>query len=87
MKNLVPIALVAMTLAVPTLAQADPPASTGGGITVTSSKGTRTIPDTTQHTTLANGSTVSTSTGSDGKPNGSAGNTAGGATGASYEGE
>lgn len=46
--------------------------TTGGGpdLTVQSTKGTRTLKDTTVHTTLDNGVVVSTSTGTDGKPNG-----------------
>lgn len=94
MQRLLPIVL-AMALAAPALAQTAP-TTTGGGpsITVTSSKGTRTVRDTTSHTTLGNGTVVSTSTGSDGKPNGGAGNgggstggSTGGSGGASYEGE
>jgi len=48
--------------------------TTGGGpdLTVQSTKGTRTLKDTTVHTTLDNGVVVSTSTGTDGKPNGGA---------------
>ena len=90
MQRILPI-LLAITLAAPALAQ-NAPTTTGGGmsITVTSSKGTRTVPDTTSHTTLGDGTMVSTSTGSDGKPNGGAGNgggSTGGSGGASYEGE
>jgi hypothetical protein len=89
MQRILPI-LLAVTLAAPALAQST---TTGGGpsITVTGSGGTRTVPDTTSHTTLGNGTVVSTSTGSDGKPNGgvrsSGGGTSGGSGGASYEGE
>lgn len=43
--------------------------------------GTGTIRDTTVHTTFGNGVVVSTSTGTDGKPNGGAGNSSGGTAG------
>ena len=96
MKRILSIVLFTMIFASPTLAQNT---TTGGGpsITVQSSKGTRTVPDTTSHTTLSNGTVVSTSTDSDGQPNGGAGgsggsagsggSTVGGGAGASAEGE
>jgi hypothetical protein len=79
-----------MIFASPTLAQTT---TQGGGpsLTVHSTKGTGTLKDTTSHTTHANGVTVSTSTGSDGQPNGGSGSgggdTGSGSGGASYEGE
>lgn len=89
MKRILSIVLFTIIFASPTLAQNT---TTGGGpgITVQSSKGTRTIKDTTSHTTLSNGTVVSTSTGSDGQPNGGAGSsggTTGGSGGDSKEGE
>jgi len=92
MKRSLSIVLFTMIFATPTLAQNAPTTTTGGGpdLTVQSSKGTRTIRDTTSHTTLGDGTVVSTSTGSDGKSNGGAGSGGGGTTGgsgASYEGE
>ena len=80
-----------MACASPTLAQYTPTTTTGGGLSVTvqSSKGSRTVSDTTSHTTLGNGTVVSTSTGKDGQPNGGAGSGVGttrGGGGASYEG-
>lgn len=82
MKRILSIVLFTVIFANPTLAQNT---TTGGGpsITVQSSKGTRTIKDTTSHTTLSNGTVVSTSTGSDGQPNGGAGSSSGGTTGGS----
>ena len=72
MKRFLLIALCTMTFASPTLVQAAPTTTQGGGsdITVQDTNGTRTVKDTTVHTTLDNGVVVSTSTGSDGKPNG-----------------
>ena len=93
MKRILSIVLFTMIFASPTLAQTAPTTTSGGGpdITVQSSKGTRTVKDTTSHTTLSDGTVVSTSTGSDGKPNGGAGSsgggTNGGSGGASYEGD
>lgn len=90
MKPILSIVLSTMIFASPTLAQNT---TTGGGpsLNVQSTKGSGTLPDTTSHTTLGNGVTVSTSTGRDGKPNGGAGSnggdTTGGPGGASYEGE
>ena len=88
MKHVLSIVLFTTVFASPTLAQT----SEGGGLSVTvqSSKGTRTVPDTTQHTTLSDGTVVSTSKGKDGEPNGGAGGGGGGSNagpgGASYEG-
>jgi len=72
MKRLLSITLCTMIFASPTLAQTSSTTTTGGGpdVTVQSGKGTGTVKDTTSHTTLSNGVVVSTSTGSDGKPNG-----------------
>ncbi len=80
MKHYLSIILLATTVAGPALAE-------DNSITVQSSKGTRTVSDTTQHTQLSNGTTVSTSTGSDGKANGGGGPAASGTTGVSREGE
>lgn len=92
------MALLGVTLAGPALAQGTTTTGGGDSITVQSTKGTRTVRDTTSHTTLGNGVTVSTSTGKDGQPNGGVGGsggnaasgnnggTAGGGAGASYEG-
>ena len=80
MKHCLSIIILATTVAGPALAE-------DNSITVQSSKGTRTISDTTQHTQLSNGTTVSTSTGSDGKANGGGGPAASGTTGVSREGE
>ena len=88
MKRILSSVLLTTVFAIPTLAQT----TEGGGpsVTVQSTKGTRTIPDTTQHTTLSDGTVVSTSKGKDGEPNGGAGGGGGGSTGgsggASYEG-
>jgi hypothetical protein len=93
MKRILSMVLFTMIFANPTLAQNAPTTTSGGGpdITVQSSKGTRTIKDTTVHTTLGDGTVVSTSKGSDGQPNGGAGSSGGdtnsGPGGASYEGE
>ncbi|WP_147707857.1 hypothetical protein [Microvirga massiliensis] len=93
MRRFLSIALFTMISASPTLAQNAPNTTQGGGpeITIQSTKGTRTVRDTTVHTTLSDGTVVSTSKGTDGQPNGGAGssggNTQGGATGASYEGD
>ena len=88
MKRLLSIALFAMIFANPALAQNAP--TSGGGLTVQGSKGTRVLRDTTSHTTLNDGTVVSTSKGQDGQPNGGAGNGGGdtnhGSGGASYEG-
>jgi hypothetical protein len=83
MKRILSIVVFTVLLANPVLAQ-----DTGGGteITVQDSKGTRTVRDTTVHTTTSNGTEVSTSMGSDGKPNGGGGPTPAGPGGASYEG-
>ena len=82
MKRFLSIALFSMIFASPTLA--GPTTTTGGGpsVTVQDSNGTRTVKDTTVHTTLDNGVVVSTSTGGDGKPNGGvvSGGTNGGST-------
>ena len=89
MKRSLLIVLFTMTFATPTLAQNAPSTTTGGGpsLSVQSTKGSGTLKDTTSHTTLGNGVVVSTSTGSDGKPNGGVGGgTTGGSGGASYEG-
>jgi hypothetical protein len=93
MKRLLSIVLFAMIFANPTLAQNAPTTTSGGGpdLSVQSTKGSGTLKDTTSHTTHSNGVVVSTSTGSDGKPNGGSGSgggdTTGGPGGASYEGE
>jgi hypothetical protein len=81
MKRVLSIALCTMIFASPTLAQT----TTGGGseITVQSSSGTRTVKDTTVHTTMPNGTVVSTSTGTDGKPNGGVGSSGGSTNGGS----
>jgi hypothetical protein len=85
MKRILSIVVFTVLLANPVLAQ-----DTGGDteITVQDSKGTRTVRDTTVHTTTSNGTGVSTSLGSDGKPNGGGGpsETPAGPGGASYEG-
>jgi hypothetical protein len=85
MKRILSIVLFTMIFANPTLAQNGRNTTTGGGpeISVQSSKGTRTIKDTTSHTTLSDGTVVSTSTGSDGQPNGGAGSSGGGTNGGS----
>ncbi len=91
MKRILSIVLFTMAFANQSLAQST--TTTGGGpsLSVQSSKGSGTLKDTTSHTTLGNGVTVSTSTGSDGKPNGGAGSggggSGGGSGGASYEGD
>lgn len=91
MKRILSIVLFTMIFASPTLAQNGRNTTTGGGldITVQSSKGTRTVKDTTSHTTLSDGTVVSTSTGKDGQPNGGVGGrgTSGGPGGDSKEGE
>jgi hypothetical protein len=81
MKHVLSIALCTMIFASPTLAQT----TTGGGpeITVQSSQGTRTVKDTTVHTTMPDGTVVSTSTGTDGKPNGGVGSNGGSTNGGS----
>jgi hypothetical protein len=89
MKRFLSIVLFTVIFASPTLAQNT---TSGGGpeLTVHSSKGTRVLKDTTQHTTLSDGTVVSTSKGKDGQPNGGAGNggdTSHGSGGASYEGD
>ncbi|GLS34398.1 hypothetical protein SAMN04488498_12744 [Mesorhizobium albiziae] len=83
MKRLLSTVLFTMILATPTLAQTT---TTGGGasLPVQNSKGSGTLKDTTSHTTHSNGVVVSTSTGSDGQPNGGSGgggNGGGGANG------
>lgn len=72
MKRTLSIILLTMIFANPTLAQT----TQGGGPTLDtqSSKGPGKLNDTTQHTTLDNGVVVSGSKGSDGRPNGGAGN-------------
>ena len=93
MKRILSIILFTVIFANPTMAQNGRNATTGGGpnITVQGTKGTRTVQDTTSHTTLSDGTVVSTSTGSDGQPNGgtggSGGGTSGGSGGDSKEGE
>jgi hypothetical protein len=86
MKRFFSIALFTMIFASPTLAE--PTTTTGGGpsVTVQDANGTRTVRDTTVHTTLDNGVVVSTSTGSDGKPNGGvvSGGSNGGSTGGKH---
>ena len=79
MKRSLLIALCTMIFATPTLAQSGSTTTKGGGpdITVQSSSGTRTVKDTTVHTTLPDGTVVSTSTGTDGKPNGGGGTNSG----------
>ena len=69
MKRVLSTVFFTMILASPTLAQTT---TTGGGpsLNVQSSKGSGTLKDTTSHTTHSNGVVVSTSTGSDGQPNG-----------------
>ena len=83
MKRFLSIVLFTTILAGPTFAQNAPTTTKGGGPNLTgqSTQGTGTIRDTTVHTTFDNGVVVSTSTGTDGKPNGGAGNSAGGTTG------
>ena len=83
MKRFFSIALCTMIFASPTLAQ--PTTSTGGGsnITVQSGNNTATVRDTTVHTTLDNGVVISTSIGSDGKPNGGGGSNGGNTNGGS----
>jgi hypothetical protein len=93
MKRLLSIVLFTMIFANPTLAQNAPTTTSGGGpdLSVQSTKGSGTLKDTTSHTTHSNGVVVSTSTGSDGKPNGGSGSGGGGTksetTGVSREGE
>ena len=86
MKRFLSIALCTMIFASPTLAQTT---TKGGGadITVQSDKGTGTVKDTTVHTTLDNGVVISTSTGSDGKPNGGVGSSGGSTNGGSPKGK
>lgn len=73
MKTVISAALAALIAAAPALANP----TFGGGMTIKvySTKGSGTLKDTTAHTTLKNGSTVSTSTdNNDGQtPNGGAG--------------
>jgi hypothetical protein len=85
MKRSLSIVLFTMVFANPVLAQTAPTTTKGGGpdLTVQSTKGTGTVKDTTVHTTLSNGVVVSTSTGSDGQPNGGVGSSGGGTTGGS----
>ena len=72
MKRFLSTVLFTMILASPTLAQTT---TTGGGasLPVQNSKGSGKLEDTTQHTTHSNGVVISTSTGSDGQPNGGSG--------------
>jgi hypothetical protein len=91
MKHAFSILLFTMISAGPTLAQNAPTTTQGGGpdLSVQSGKGSGTLKDTTSHTTHGNGVTVSTSTGSDGQPNGGSGSSSdkpSGPGGASYEG-
>ena len=79
MKRFLSIALCTMIFANPTLA--------GEDITVQSGNDTRTVKDTTVHTTLDNGVVISTSTGSDGKPNGGVGSSGGSTNGGSTKGK
>ena len=83
MKRVIPVVLFTMILASPTLAQNAPTTKKGGGpdITVQSAGGTRTVKDTTVHTTDSNGVVISTSTGSDGQPNGGLGSSGSGGGG------
>jgi len=83
MKRFLSIVLFTTIVASPTLAQKGPTTMTVGGpvLTVESTNGTRTLKDTTVHTTFDNGVVASTSTGIDGKPNGGASNSSGGTTG------
>jgi hypothetical protein len=83
MKRFFSIALCTMIFASPALAE--PTTTQGGGsdITVQDGNGTRTVRDTTVHTTLDNGVVVSTSTGSDGRPNGGVGSSGGSTNGGS----
>jgi predicted S18 family serine protease len=85
MKRLLSIALLTMIFASPALAQSGPTTTKGGGpdVTVQSGNSTRTVKDTTVHTTLDNGVVVSTSSGTDGKPNGGVGSGGGGTNGGS----
>jgi hypothetical protein len=73
MKRIFSIALFTMIFASPVLAE--PTTTVGGGdsVTVQDANGTRTVKDTTVRTTLDNGTVVTTSTGTDGKPNGGVG--------------
>ena len=99
MKRILSVVLLTTICAGPALAQSAPTTNSGGGqsISVQSIKGTVTVRDTTSHTTLGNGTVVSTSVGKDGQPNGGAGGggggsaggggTAGGGAGASAEGD
>ena len=86
MKRFLSIALCTMIFASPTLAQQT--TTTGGGpnMTVQSANGTGTVRDTTVHTTQDNGVVVSTSTGSDGRPNGGVGSSGGSTNGGSTNG-
>ena len=72
MKRLLSIVLFTMIFASPTLARTT---TQGGGasLPVQGYKGSGTLKDTTQHTTLDNGVVISTSKGQDGQPNGGAG--------------
>ncbi len=85
MQRLLSIALLATICASPALAQSGPTTTQGGGpdVTVQSGNSTRTVKDTTVHTTLDNGVVVSTSSGTDGKPNGGVGSSGGGTNGGS----
>jgi uncharacterized membrane protein YgcG len=78
MKRFFSIALCTMIFASPALAE---PTTTT--ITVQSTNGTVTVRDTTVHTTLDNGVVISTSIGSDGKPNGGGGSSGGSTNGGS----
>ena len=77
MKITITTAAIALVMASHMAAQADPKTTFGGGmsIKVHSTKGTKTVRDTTAHTTLSDGTTVSTSTdNNDGQtPNGGGG--------------
>ena len=86
MKRLLAVVFVTLSASTQIFAQST---TTGGGpsVSVQDTGGTRTVKDTTSHTTLSNGVTISTSTGSDGKPNGGVRtDPPAGPGGASYEG-
>jgi hypothetical protein len=85
MKRFLSIVFFTTIFASATLAQNATTTTQGGGpdLTVQSAKGTTTLKDTTVHTTLPNGVVVSTSTGTDGKPNGGVGSSGGSTNGGS----
>ena len=77
MRHLLRVILLTVIFAAPSVAQEQEP-DRGPDLTKQDSSGTEQVRDTTEHTKLDNGATVSTSTGKDGKPNGGGGQSSGG---------